>query len=178
MVQATDTLDDLFRRHLELESATVDALESLNNRMASVLRDAGIAGPTLEALESLKPLVDTLQHRYRETSDSRRELTRRDELRSTLDASEGSKDLRLKYLMARLPAANFAELNAERKRVNKQLAEAQQKLTANQVSLFYSMEFHRRYLMGVLNCEQDDPSYQADGQATKVAPEKLFGRNC
>lgn len=181
MDQETESVATLVQQHLDLEAEIVHTLEAINEGMSSILRDAGIYGPSADQLESLAPLLEQLQEQSDESKRSRRVLygkVRRHEdsedLESAGPESGGLESLKLSDLLPDAPE----EVRARKDALAKRLTDAGQQLTANQVVLFYSMEFHRRYLLGVLECDREESNYQADGQAFKLPPEKIFGRNC
>lgn len=186
MDQETESVATLVQQHLDLEAEIVHTLEAINEGMSSILRDAGIYGPSADQLESLAPLLEQLQEQSDESKRSRRVLygkVRRHEVSEDLETagietagleSGGLESLKLSDLLPDAPE----EVRARKDALAKRLTDAGQQLTANQVVLFYSMEFHRRYLLGVLECDREESNYQADGQAFKLPPEKIFGRNC
>ncbi|MCA9138783.1 MAG: hypothetical protein KDB00_18555 [Planctomycetales bacterium] len=185
MEEQTVPLNVLVERQLELESGIADALESLNAEMAALLDNSGIYGPKRGDLDGLSPLVETLRQRYAASRVSRETLTRfawpqkNSETECEADAKTASVEPpSLKKLLQSMPSSESNRLDEVRKRIHNRLRDAQQKLTANQVVIFYSTEFHRRYLLGVLQCDVDEANYHADGQSFKLSPEKIIGRNC
>ena len=178
MKRETETLGALVKHHLEVESGIAEALEELNGEMSALLGGAGIYGPKKSDLDGLAPLVENLQQRYASSKKSRMALMRRLEVAQVEAPKNDSQTPTLKAVLKVMPKSDSASLDATRKRIRHRLDQAQKMLTANQMALFYSMDFHRRYLMGVLQCDSDEANYQADGQAFKLPPEKLFGRNC
>ncbi|WP_372895538.1 hypothetical protein [Stieleria sp.] len=185
MNQQTERLGVLVERQLQLESGVADALDALNDEMAALLDNSGIYGPKQSDLQQLSPLLERLQHCQADSRKSRQILSRYVGAKATeqLEASEASSETddsltSIKTILAELPVAESERLDANRRRLHDRLVAAQQRLTANQVVIFYSTEFHRRYLLGVLQCDVDEASYQADGLAFKLPTEKIIGRNC
>ncbi|PAY18237.1 hypothetical protein CKO51_17475 [Rhodopirellula sp. SM50] len=185
MNQQTERLGVLVERQLQLESGVADALDALNDEMAALLDNSGIYGPKQSDLQQLSPLLERLQHCQADSRKSRQILSRYIGAKppEQLEASEASSETddrltSIKTILAKLPVAESERLDANRRRLHDRLVAAQQRLTANQVVIFYSTEFHRRYLLGVLQCDVDESSYQADGLAFKLPTEKIIGRNC
>ena len=175
MDQETENLGTIVEHHLDLEAKIVETLEAINDGMTAILQDAGLYGPPADALESLAPLLERLQNQSAESQQSRRMLYAK--VRSLKAGDSGDRPAlatALKTILADAPH----DLQQKKRAITRRLSDASQQLTANQVVLFYSMEFHRRYLLGVLECDQEESNYQADGQTFKLPPEKLFGRNC
>lgn len=173
-----DRLGLLAQRHLDLESAIVEALDDLNSQMSALLTGAGVYGPRPSDMERLEPLVNVLQQRFASSKKSRLALAKQFGLAENETASAEDSDAELRFILGTMPPRQSAALNEKREQVHNRLVNARQELTANQAVIFYSMEFHRRYLLGVLQCDTDESNYQADGQAFKLPPEKLFGRSC
>lgn len=191
MEEQNERLSAILERQLKLESRIADALETLNDEMAALLNNAGIYGPKNDDLVGLSSHVETLQRRYEESRKAREEITNLTSSpeRAMEDPQAVNRDHQavrenpvepatLKTLLRTLPSRDSARLDAARQQVHNRLRDAQQKLTANQVVIFYSTEFHRRYLLGVLQCDTEEANYQADGQSFKLSPEKIIGRNC
>lgn len=176
MDKQSERLVSLIEHQLDLESKVVDALEALNAEMSSLLEDAGIYGPKQSELEGLSPLLEQLQSRYSESRNSREVLAGQFDVRN--DESTDANDTSLKRLLNVLPTSQSRRLDTDRRRIHDRLRTAQQKLTANQAVIFYSTEFHRRYLLGVLQCNVEEANYQADGHAFKLPTEKIIGQNC
>jgi len=175
MHQETENLGSIVEHHLELEAKIVETLEAINEGMSAILQDAGIYGPTTDALDALAPLLERLQNQSAESQQSRRTLYAKVRSLSADDAAcEPAVAITLQDILTDAPRDVWQKKQA----LTQRLTEASQQLASNQVVLFYSMEFHRRYLLGVLECNRDESNYQADGQTFKLAPEKLFGRNC
>ncbi|QEF98512.1 hypothetical protein Mal15_25640 [Stieleria maiorica] len=173
MNQQKERLGVLVERQLRLESGVVDALDALNNEMSALLDNSGIYGPNPADLKELSPLIETLQNRQSDSRKSRQVLQRYAGTEA-MDESGAS----IKSILSTLPKSESKRLESDRRRIHDRLSAARQKLTANQVVIFYSTEFHRRYLLGVLQCDVDEGNYKADGQPFKLPPEKIIGRNC
>ena len=178
MKKQNEALQVLIERQLDLETNVVEALENLNNEMSSLLDGSGIYGPTEKDLAGLSPLVDELRERQTRSHESRESLDRWSESQSSGAEHSRGERFSMRSMIGRLPATKSTRLHDRRQQIFTRLQVAQQKLTANQVVIFYSTEFHRRYLLGVLQCDVDEANYKADGQAFKLPPEKIIGRNC
>ncbi len=179
MNQETDSLGAIVENQMEVEARIVETLEAINEGLSAILQQAGIYGPDVDALDALSPLLETLQNQSAESQKSRRVLYSK--VRSLCGDSPADEQAKTQALIEALqtvqPAAS-EKLKRQKQRITQRLTDAAQQLTANQAVLFYSMEFHRRYLLGVLECENEQANYQADGQAFKLPPEKILGRNC
>jgi hypothetical protein len=201
MHDRSDQLGTLLHQQLELEERLIQTLEGLNGRMAQLLDDSGLYGPSEQALETLEPLVAELRRCAAQSQAGRQRLAKLipgedaagqatpGEARAGEGQAEAGRgvdrqragadpDPRISRWMRHAPAADAERLQSHRTRLAQRLDAAQRQLTANQVAVFYATEFHRRYLAGVLQCEQGEGNYQSDGQAFKFPPEKLIGRNC
>ena len=181
MSQPIERLGVLIERQLQVELGVAEALDAVNAGMSALLDEAGIYGPKPTDLKNLVPLLETLQRRTAESRTSRQTLfgqLQKVPDSSACDSSDSQGEATLKSALDALSAAESTRLEAARQRIRDRILAAQQKLTANQVVIFYSTEFHRRYLLGVLQCDVDEANYQADGQAFRLTPEKIIGRNC
>ena len=181
--QSSD-ISTLLRQQLDQESQVADAMEKLNSRMSALLSSSGIQGPSRNEIESLEPLMQQLNDSFsasRQSLEQLEKLSESDESKSDnirASAPSAKSTLSLRALISRLPEIEARGLQESRQRVQRKLVREQQRLAATQVAIFYSMDFHRRYLLGVLQCDKEDANYQANGQAFKLAPEQIIGRNC
>lgn len=179
MEQETSSLGALVENHMEVEAGIVQTLEAINEGLSAILQQGGLYGPDVQSLDALGPLLETLQNQSAESQKSRRVLYSK--VRSLCGDSPADDPADTRVLIEALqtvqPEAS-EKLKQQKQRITQRLTDAAQQLTANQAVLFYSMEFHRRYLLGVLECESEQTNYQADGQVFKLPPEKILGRNC
>ncbi|MEM0927642.1 MAG: hypothetical protein AAGJ83_16465 [Planctomycetota bacterium] len=195
MPNRDEPLAESLDAHLDVEQSVVDAVCKINQAMADVLNRTGIKGPSEEELRALEPHLIVLRERSERSRQSRLRLSRRfpdlhiptesheQEEGSSSDAvrAKESQDGEIFSALSRqLPEQQRSRLDDRRKSLSEDLATAQATLASNQVLVYYSMDFHRRYLMGVLrNADQAElSSYSADGQSFAPQPETLFGRNC
>ncbi len=177
MKPKNESLNSLVQRQLDLDSGVVDALEQLNNGMAALLDQSGIYGPTIQDIESLSPLMENLKRCYTNSGNSRDSLLKRAGDSAEPDPDDESQAT-LRSVIDTLPVSQARVLHSRRQSIHSRMRLAEQQMTANQVVIFYSTEFHRRYLLGVLQCDVNETNYKADGQAFKLPPEKIIGRNC
>ncbi|MCC9602949.1 hypothetical protein LOC67_20560 [Stieleria sp. JC731] len=171
----TENYDALLESHLELEERIADTLETLNEAMASMIDGTGVHGPSTDGLDRVAPLIEQLKERSELSRQSREQLL--DGLADEV-VGEQKRKIGLRQLIRHASETKAAQLDERRKVVSDRIVEARHSLTATQAVIFYSMDFHRRYLMGVLQCGDDQQGYQADGQSMKLPTEKIFGRNC
>ncbi|MEO1615044.1 MAG: hypothetical protein AAFV88_04290 [Planctomycetota bacterium] len=173
---STEPLVECLDAHLDIEQAVVNAVQEVNEAMAAVLKRSGIQGPSETDLLELEPHLNRLREQGAVTRRARQDLSEQFECGEKADAM-----LTFSRLSRQLPATFRDRLEQRRAQVRAELADAQATLASNQVLVYYSMDFHRRYLMGVLESEEqatENASYSADGQAFSPQPETLFGRNC
>ncbi|WP_436716096.1 flagellar export chaperone FlgN [Roseiconus lacunae] len=171
----TDQFDEMLEGHLALEERLAETLEELNQAMTTMLNKQGVRGPTPEVLDQVTPLIDRLRERSEQSRQSRERLL--EQLPESEDSAKPQSQ-GLRQLIRQASDHQVESLDQRRIAVRDRIEQARHTLTANQAVIFYSMDFHRRYLMGVLQCTDDRQGYQADGQSTKLPAEKIFGRNC
>ncbi len=162
----------LVRRHLGLESRLAASLDELNQATAKVLSTASLKAPTLEVLESLRPMSESLKHTARETGHAREVLLSRINLESATDYSS------IKQYILSLPPGERNSLNDIRVSILDRMTRAQANLIHNQAMLFYMFDFHRKYLSGILDCDLHRKNYGSDGHQQDVHPGNIFGKTC
>lgn len=84
----------------------------------------------------------------------------------------------IKDFVHSLPRSDYVRVDGIRRDILDRSAEAQANLVHNQASLYYTFDFHRRYLAGVLQGDLDGHHYGADGQPNEVNPGNIIGKTC
>lgn len=162
----------LVERHLALESQMAAALDELNQTMADVLSNAGLKGPTQEDLKKLSPMTDAVQQSAIEVRKAREGLLGR------INADANSDYSTIKQYILSLPPKDRMRFNVARKEILERSSRAQANLIHNQAALFYTYDFHRKYLSGVLQNDPDEQNYRHDGQPQEVHPGNIIGKTC
>lgn len=176
MKLAEDQVASRIERQLAQEEQVVQALESLNEQLSVLLTGSGINGPSESDLLGLDPMIKRVQACAKQTGLSRNALLQ--DFDPSWNESKSTPPNRIRGLIQAAPLDQQTALHAKRDELQRRMIEAQQQLFANQVVVFYSTEFHRSFLLGVLQCEPNDSQYGRQGQPFKLGPERVIGRNC
>ena len=168
MKSLTDTqLVVLVERHLAHESSLTVSLAAVNEASAKVFEDGGLRGPSTSDLERLQPMMDELQKSASRVAESRQ--TTLSHINRTLQTNF----TQLKQYIRTLPRDERTRLDRARRQTLAQSESAQASLIHNQAVLFYTFDYHRKYLAGVLQCDVQPQNYGADGQSKNVSPGDL-----
>ncbi len=162
----------LVERHMALESQLAEALADLNGATQMMLDASGIKGPTESDVQRLEPLREIL------TSNSKQVAASRARLSSRLENETGVPFHSLSQYIATLPDADRERLEHQRMGILNRCESGQIELMQNQASLFYSYDFHRRYLSGVLQSDSEGNQYGPNGSSSEVHPGNLYKRTC
>ncbi len=162
----------LVERHLALESRLAASLDELNQTTADVLSKAGLKGPTQEDMQALEPMTETLQRSADEVRNARQVLL------SRINVESGSAFTTIKEYVVSLPPSDRVRIDDIRRGILNRSSEAQANLIHNQAALFYTYDFHRKYLSGVLQSDPDEQNYRPDGQQQDIHPGNIFGKTC
>ncbi len=162
----------LVERHLVLESQLAAALAELNQALTVVMSNAGLRGPTPQDLQQLLPMSEDLRGSAAEIGRARQLLLDR------INAECESNFTSIKDFVHSLPRSDYVRVDGIRRDILDRSAEAQANLVHNQASLYYTFDFHRRYLAGVLQGDLDGHHYGADGQPNEVNPGNIIGKTC
>ena len=162
----------LVQRHLEMETRLADALDEMNQASAKIFVDAGVRGPTQQDLVALEPMMTDLQKLAKSVADARRQLLLR------INREQKTEFTQIKHFIRGLPEPHRSRLNAARRSLLKRSSAAQSRLIHNQAVLFYTFDFHRKYLAGVLQTDHESSSYGADGQSSTANRGNLLGKSC
>lgn len=170
--QQNHKLSVLVQRHLALESALAASLDQLNQTTADILSKAGLRGPTQKDMDQLAPMATALQQSASKVREARQLLLTRINLDSDRDFAS------LKEFIRTLPSEQRARMDEQRKAILEKSIHAQANLVHNQAALFYTYDFHRKYLSGILQSDPDEHNYRPDGQQQDVQPGNFFGKTC
>lgn len=176
MKLAEDQVASRIEQQLDREEQVVQALEALNEQLSTLLTGSGINGPSESDLLGLDPMIQELQACAKQTGLSRKALL--EDFDPSWTETQSKPPNRIRGLIQVAPQEQQAALHAKRDALQRRMVEAQQQLFANQVVVFYSTEFHRSFLLGVLQCEPNESQYGRQGQPFKLGPERVIGRNC
>ena len=170
--QQTDNLPALLEQHLAIEAQLAASLDELNHATANILHEAGLRGPSAHDLQRLVPITKTLQQSVMNVRKGREVLLLR------VNASEQSCRSTIKQIIELLPESHREKLDGKRREILQRCNNAQTALIQNQASLFYTYDFHRKYLAGVLGCDPNEQNYRSDGGQQDVQPGNLYGKTC
>jgi hypothetical protein len=162
----------LVERHLALESELAAALSALNQKLAAVMSNAGLRGPTPQDLQQLAPMSEDLRGSAAEIGRARQLLLDR------INSESEAKFTCIREFVNSLPRTDYVRVDAARREILDRSAEAQANLVHNQASLYYTFDFHRRYLSGVLHGDLEGHHYGANGQPNEVTPGNIIGKTC
>jgi hypothetical protein len=162
----------LIEEHFVHEMQLAESIEDLNRSTAEVFEGAGLRGPSTEQLEALHPKTEQVEK-------SSQELARRRQvLIDTINTRSTSKYESLKDFIRSLAPKEREELDAIRIRVLERTKKAQAHMVHNQAALFYTFDFHRKFLAGVLQNDPEQQGYRANGHSADFGTGNLVRKTC
>lgn len=171
-VDSTNNLSTLIQQQLALEAQLAASLDELNRATSGILLDAGLKGPTRKDLHSLTPIAQSVQQNVTNVQQARQVLLQR------VQVTSGKQVSTLKQVIDALPPEDKYFFEQSRQEILDRASKAQTALIQNQAALFYTYDFHRKYLAGVLQIDPRENNYRSDGQQHEVTPGNLFGKTC
>lgn len=171
-MDANKTLQQLVERHFALEARLVASIDELNDAAALMIGRSGFQGATEDDLRELKPLSEAVQLTAQKVGQARKNLM------SRVNRSCGGSFTSLKEYIRTLEPECRDRLNQIRTKILSETSRTQAVLLKNQAVLYYTYDFHRKYLHGVVQCDGDQPNYRADGQAKTPKRSNVYGRTC
>lgn len=165
----------MIQRHLEIELRLGRSLESFNEQAGRILNESGIRGPGNTRIDEMQVEAETLQHLAREVRVAREALITRvqREFRSAART--------LSEVIACLPEDRRAHLDRQRDQIRSIVVEAHGDFLQHQVALFYALDFHRKFLAGVLHSPEDAADatvYNVDGKSKQIPAGNLYRKSC
>lgn len=162
----------LIEEHFVHELQLAEDIEGLNRSTAKVFEGAGLRGPSTEQLEELHPRTEQVE------KSSQALARRRQVLIDTINTRCSRKHASLKDFIRSLAPEDREELDAIRMRVLERTTKAQAHMVHNQAALFYTFDFHRKFLAGVLQSDPDQQGYRANGHSTDFGTGNLVRKTC
>ena len=162
----------LIEQHLVKEQELAKLVDDLNESTHKAFSGAGMNAPSEASLERVKPISEEIQNAAIELKASREKL-----LQSINDAS-GTSFETLSEAIESIETSDREALDEARKMLFQLCGEARANLIENQATLFYTFDFHRRYIAGVLNCETNTETYGPDGNTVDANRGNLYRKAC
>ncbi|MFN3191404.1 MAG: hypothetical protein ACE361_12855 [Aureliella sp.] len=168
----SNELKSLVEEHFVEELQLAAEIEELNQATASVFEGAGLRGPSITDLEALHPLTQKIEDGSK-ALDRKRKI-----LMGKINASDNCEYESLRDFIQSLEPGSRQELEGIRHRVLERTTKAQAHMVHNQAALFYTFDFHRKFLAGILNTDPEQQSYRADGHSHDLGPGNLVRKTC
>lgn len=159
-------------RHLALELSLLDRLDQLNLSMKAALAETGANGLSIDQAESLSLLSDEIALESNQLKKKRLDLVEVINEGRSPDQSR----LSIRLFITTLDSVSGARLEAMRQSILDRVMKVQSTMLGHQAVLFYSFDFYRRMVAGLLRNDQEDVQYRVDGQTQGVKPGKFYRR--
>lgn len=173
-MKSTDRRPQIFliERHLLHEERLAKLLQKLNKSTEDALSNLGMKGPSEEAVKSLEPLSEEVQSETIKLKKARQDLLER------VNQGWGTEHTTLSQAIRSLDAPEAKDLERQRKLLFDRCVEARSNLIQNQATLFYTFDFHRRYIAGILQSDPEANQYGPDGVQNDLNPGNLYRKSC
>ncbi|TWU02379.1 hypothetical protein [Stieleria varia] len=162
----------LIQRHLSREADLATSLNELNTRTRELLGRCGLHGPTESEIHALEPLFNNLRTISAEVGESRKRVL------AQIRQETGDDTTSLREFIETLPPDDRDRLDESRQNLIKITSASQSEMIQIQASLFYTYDFHRRYLSGILQSDSNGNQYGPTGTSVEPHPGNLYKRTC
>jgi hypothetical protein len=166
----TSKLIVLIDRHLQSELELLGHLDDLNETLKKALEESGTRGLSPAQTNVLDQKVAAIAEMSREAKQKRQKLL------GTINLHQPAElpPLSIRQFIETLDEVNSKRLESVRLTILDRLHEAHANLLGNQAVMFYSYEFYKRMVSGLLNSDIDTNQYSMKGQTATVKPGELF----
>jgi hypothetical protein len=160
----------LVERHLQFELRLLEQLDELNQMLKVTLEAAGSRGLTAEQTTQLNLTADNLS---KQSDDLR---GKRQATLAAINANRNASQPRqsIRQFIQTLDKASGSRLETLRGSILDRLVEVHATLLGNQAVMFYSYDFYRKMVAGLLKSDSDETQYSLTGQSAGVKPGNLF----
>ena len=165
----------MIERHLQAELGLLNELDNLNQTLKHSLESSGSKGMSPEQSGQLHQLAGQLSAQ----SDSLKIKRMKTLGAINQNRNDNSTPLSIRLFVQSLKNENDRKrLENLRMAILDRLSDVHAMLVGNQAVMFYSYDFYRKMLAGLLNNDLDRNQYSVTGQTTGVKPGNLFGKAC
>lgn len=168
----TEELVLLVEQHFSLESQMAELLQELSGSTRDAFGAEGLRGPTPEDLEKLRPLSTKVTSAAEELKSARKRLL--SQINRRLHSNHSS----LSSFINSLAPEDQTRLDSRRRELLEKCAGAQSDLIQNQATIYYTHDFYRRYVAGVMENAAEPSNYGRDGAVNDVQPGNLCRKSC
>ncbi len=161
-------------RHLQSELGLLEKLDELNQTLKVTLEAAGSRGLAASQTNQLNLMADNLSQRSEELKCKRQKTL------SAINSDRGidQPQLSIREFVQSLDTNNSTRLEKLRMTILDRLIEVHATLVGNQAVMFYSFDFYRKMVAGLLDSDLDDNQYSMNGQASGVKAGNLYRKAC
>ena len=161
-------------RHLQTEVELLSRLESLNQTLADSLTESGSTGLSYEQSKQLSAESDLLMANSKEIRKRRSKVL--EMIRQSSDSKQGQ--LSIRQFIETLSDPTKQRLESIRSALLDRLTDVHASMLGNQAVMFYTYDFNRKLVSGLLGTENDDERYRVDGQSSGIKPGNLIQKAC
>ena len=167
-------LSVLVERHLYSELQLLERISEVNRKLTAAWKDNGPVGS--QPNDSFNPAIGSPD--LDEESGQLRQ--KRKKVLEAINRSQPEGHMRLsirRFIRMTEPTTRVRLENIRLSILNK-LNEIRATMIGNQAVFYYSFDFYKRMVSGLLQCDLDESQYRADGQSSGVKPGNLYRKAC
>jgi hypothetical protein len=163
----------LLERHLSSEVQLLSQLEELNRTLSDALSGSGASGLTYEQSILLGEASDALMQSAEEIRGNRKKM-----LAMIGDGFPTDRPASIRLFIQTLTEPTRTRLESIRFQLLDRLTDVHASMLGNQAVMFYTYDFNRKMVEGLLGTEKEDGNYGVDGQSAGIKPGNLIQRAC
>ena len=160
------------QRHLQLEMQMLDQMEILCNGFSKIVDEIS-SNPVAEpALSGSNQQLLVLARTVEGVVGSRQKTL------SLINRNSTNTKLTIRQFIDSTPPGFRDQLRSLRKSLVSRMKELQSRFVADSAVAFYSFDFYRRMINGLINCIEEEKHYTASGKPISQESGQLLKRAC
>lgn len=159
-------------RHLQSELLLLEGLDQLSKSLSTALNESGVTGLSMEQSEKLESISKNLSASADEVRSSRKNMM--EMIRDVDNTNEPS----VRKFIETLDEPSRSRLEATRMSLLDRLTDIHASMLGNQAVMFYTHDFNRKLVAGILGTADDEKRYGVDGNSSGIKPGNLIQKAC
>ena len=168
-----DQINIRIDRHLQAESQLLDELESLCNRFSELTQDFSGSSADPVNFQSTNELLERFSKRA-----SRLKAARQDIMALCNARHQAAENFSIRALIEEVPQPFRQQLEFKRKLLVERMNRIRAQVAGDSALVFYSFDFYRRIVNGLVDCIIEEQNYKSDGTTNTHNSGKLLKRAC
>lgn len=168
-----DQLNIRVLRQLESETQLISSLQKICDRFGEIIAEATGDSPKPLDMQPAEQQLDQFMILARRVTESRQKV-----LQQINIGNESEDQIGIRQFIRESAGPMGFEMERVRTELVRQMQEIRSQVASDSAVVFYSFDFYRRIINGLVDCIAEEQHYQPDGKSSGQNAGKLIRRVC